>query len=823
MSTRIYTISKEIGMENKELLALLKERGFDVKSASSTINNIDAESIIEEFKSSNKESKADDEGMKTEKEEKPEAASSSGDGSKKPAPVPPARPSSAPPPPPPPPPQSKSPEAPAKTPESKGSEAGSGLPSGVFVKSKDDLDREKAAAEEAKKEASGAKPSAPPPPPPARRGPPPPPPTAGRPPMAPPPPPARRGPGVPPPPPSAAPRPPATSSPESTQEEKSETPSESPEKGEDAKILQIKPPIVVRDFANLIGVKPFRLISELMEMNIFAAMNQTIEEEVASEVAAKHGFLLEVKHRGESAQGGAKKKEKPKVDESKLLKERPPVVCILGHVDHGKTTLLDRIRSANVVKGEFGGITQHIGGYQVEKDGKLITFLDTPGHAAFNKMRARGAELTDIAILVVAADDGFMPQTDEALKFAREAEVPVIVAINKIDTKGANLDRVKQQMQERNLAPEEWGGETITVAVSALKGEGIDQLLEMINLQTEIMELKANPDCPAEGSVVEAQVEVGRGASATVIIQKGTLKQGDALVCGTRYAKARALFDDKGKNLKAAPPSTPVRIIGWSDAPEAGATFKVVKNEKVAKAEAAENLEIRKRTSVAEEPQEAAPTVDDLFAAIASTQKKTLRAVLKCDVQGSLEAVKGMLEAIQSDKVDVEVVAGDVGLITKNDVMVASTSGAVIIGFNVRQENGVTKIAKHHGVEIYQHNIIYELFDQVKEAMAGLLDPILEETKVGAAEVRQVFPVGRAQVAGCLITQGHIRRDAAARVLRKGEIVFEGKISTLKRFKEDATEVRAGYECGIGLDRFNDFSEGDSIETFQVVQKRPSL
>lgn len=810
-------------MENKELLALLKERGFDVKSASSTINNIDAESIIEEFKSSQKESKPDSEEMKVEKEEKPEVAPTLEEGSKRPSPVPSPRPSSAPPPPPPPQPKTPAGSAPTspKAAEPKSGEGSSGLPSGVFVKSKEDLEREKAQAEEAKKEASSPNPS--PPPSPARRGPPPPPPTAGRPPVAPPPPPARRGPGVPPPPPSSAPRSSSTPSAERGEEDKGEDTGKSAVSGDDAKILQIKPPIVVRDFANLLGVKPFRLISELMEMNIFAAMNQTIEEEVASDVAAKHGYLLEVKHRGESAQGGAKKKEKPKVDESKLLQERPPVICILGHVDHGKTTLLDRIRSANVVKGEFGGITQHIGGYQVEKDGKLITFLDTPGHAAFNKMRARGAELTDIAILVVAADDGFMPQTDEALKFAREAGVPIIVAINKIDTKGANLDRVKQQMQERNLAPEEWGGETITVPVSALKGEGIEQLLEMINLQTEIMELKANPDCPAEGSVVEAQVEVGRGASATVIIQKGTLKQGDALVCGTCYAKARALFDDHGKNLKKAPPSTPVRIIGWSDAPEAGATFKVVKNEKVAKVEAAENLEARKRATVADEPEGSAPTVDDLFAAIASTQKKTLKAVLKCDVQGSLEAVKGMLEAIQSDKVDVEVVAGDVGLITKNDVMVASTSGAVIIGFNVRQENGVTKIAKHHGVEIYLHNIIYELFDQVKEAMAGMLDPVLEETKVGAAEVRQVFPVGRAQVAGCLVTQGHIRRDAAARVLRKGEVIFEGKISTLKRFKEDATEVRAGYECGIGLDRFNDFAEGDSIETFQVVQKRPSL
>lgn len=800
MSTRIYQLSKVIGIENKELVTLLQERGFDVKSASSTINNIDADSIIEEFR------------------QKAEQAASSK----------PEEPSSE--------------EFESKTLNVSSAQVSKGLPAGVFVKSVEDLEKEKAAKEAAKLAANqpagkvSPPPATPPPPPSAAPGnrppPPPPPPTAGRPPMVPPAPP-RQGPGTPPPPPAGnrPPMVPSTGPGKPPAPPSSVRPPVAPpvegaegeiETKDDLKILHLKPPIVVRDFAVQLGLKPFRLISELMEMNIFASMNQTIEESVASAVAEKYGFILDVRHRGEAVEK-APVKEKKKVDESKLLKPRPPVVCILGHVDHGKTTLLDKIRKANVVEGEHGGITQHIGGYQIDHNGQPITFLDTPGHAAFNKMRARGAEVTDIAILVVAADDGFMPQTDEALKFAQNSGVPIIVAINKMDTKGANLDRVKQQMQERNIAPEDWGGETITVPISAIKGEGIEEILEMINLQAEILELKANPDCPAEGVIVEAQVETGRGPSATVIVQKGTLKQGDALVSGGFYAKARALFDDQGKNLKKAPPSTPVRVIGWSDAPEAGMTFQVVKNEREAKALAEENIIARRKQVLEDTPEAAAPTLDDLFSAIDSTKKKVFRAVLKCDVHGSLEAIRDMLLAIKSDKVDVDIIDSGVGLITLSDVHMASTSGASIIGFNVRQENGVSKAAKHHGIQIVQHNIIYELFDGVKLAMADLLDPELEENKTGAAEVRQIFPVGRSQVAGCLITEGTIKRDSNARVMRKGEIVAAGKIATLKRFKDDATEVRAGYECGIGIDRFNDFKEGDTIETFLVVKKRANL
>ncbi|MEX2382760.1 MAG: translation initiation factor IF-2 [Opitutales bacterium] len=594
---------------------------------------------------------------------------------------------------------------------------------------------------------------------------------------------------------------------------------------EEVKALQLKPPIVVRDFAVQLGLKPFRLISELMEMGIFASMNQVIDENVASDIAAKYGFILDIRHRGEPAAAPEKKKVKEvvKVDESKFLEPRPPVVCILGHVDHGKTTLLDSIRKASVVSGEAGGITQHIGAYQIEVNDQRITFLDTPGHAAFTKMRARGADVTDLAILLVAADDGFMPQTDEALKHAQSAGVPIIVAINKMDAKGANIERVKKQMQERNIAPEDWGGEIITVPVSAIKGEGVDELLEMILLQAEVSELKANPKAPAEGVIIEAEVEVGRGPSATVIIQKGTLKAGDALVCGRFYAKARALYDDQGKIVKKAPPSMPVRVIGWSDAPEAGALFRVVKNEKEARRIAEENQELQRKDGIAQIPVAPAPTIENLFDAIASTKKKTFRTVLRCDVQGSLEAVRGMLENINSDKVDIDVIQADVGPISQSDVLMASTSQAAIIGFGVKVESGVVKFAKHHGVKIFQHNIIYELLDQVKEGMADLLEPELHEKKLGAAEIRQVFPVGKGTVAGCLVTEGKITRDAKARLLRKGEEVFDSTISTLKRFKEDAKDVRAGYECGIALTRFRDYEPGDIIECYEIQKKRGSL
>lgn len=595
----------------------------------------------------------------------------------------------------------------------------------------------------------------------------------------------------------------------------------------DIKVLHLKPPIVVRDFAAALSLKPFKLISELNQLVGFAAMNSTIDEAVAQKVAGKYGFLLEIKHRADPAvqqqQAKDKKEKKPDEDESKFLVPRPPVVCILGHVDHGKTSLLDAIRKANVAGGEAGGITQHIGAYQIEFNNRKVTFLDTPGHAAFSKMRARGANVTDIAVLVVAADDGFMPQTDEALKHAQNAKVTLLVAINKMDVKGANIEQVKTQMQQRNIAPEDWGGETVTVPVSAIKGTGINDLLEMILLQADVLELKANPKAEASGIVVESEIDFGRGPLATVIVQRGTLRVGDAIVCGQHYAKVRAMFDDQGANVKEASPGTPVRVIGWSGTPDSGAAFKVVKNSREAeKIAEVEEMRLKKVVTTAD----AAPkelSVEDLFKNIAATQAKVLKVIVKTDVFGSGEAVRSVLEGIKSAKVSLEIVGIDVGIVTKNDVLMAGAAGSVIVGFHTKLENGVTSLAKHHGVRVETYEIIYEMGDKVREMMADLLDPDLKETKTGAAEVRQVFPLAKGFVAGCLVTEGKINRNASARLRRGREIIHEGKVSTLKRFKDDANEVRAGLECGIKLDDFNSYQPGDMVECYEVQKVRASL
>ena len=597
------------------------------------------------------------------------------------------------------------------------------------------------------------------------------------------------------------------------------------------KKIHVKPPIVVRDFAGEIGLKPFKLISELMEMGIFASMNQTIEESVAVQVAGRHGCELEIHHRGEQNEKGGSSKpkvEKPDDDDPKFLKPRPPVVCILGHVDHGKTTLLDTIRKANVVKGEAGGITQHIGAYQIDHKDQKISFIDTPGHAAFSMMRERGANVTDVSILVIAADDAFKPQTEEALKFAKEANNAIIVAINKIDAKGANIDRVKQQMQEKGIAPEDWGGETIAVEVSALKGTNIDNLLDMILLQVELLELKANPTCPASGTIIESQIEMGRGASATVIVERGTLKKGDALLCGEVYCRVKTMTDADGNQLKDAPPATPVRVTGWSDVPASGTKFSTEKNEKSAKRCAEENIQGRKLHDAASTQQQntegGAATVEDLFAAIENQQKKCLRVIVKSDVHGSTEALVQALKAIESDKVELDVISKGVGHITKNDITLASAGGAMVVGFNVKLDNGVQSLAKHHDIRIVQHAIIYELIDQVEEAMADMLDAEYTEKKTGAAEVRQVFSVGKTRkVAGCMVTEGLIQRNCIARLMRGGELIHESKIDTLKRFKDDVKEVRAGYECGINVAGYDDYQEGDTIECFAVEEQRASL
>ena len=777
MSVRIHAIAKEINKTSKEVLEILSKRGYDLKSASSTIDNITAQSLIEEFSSS-----SGDESSQTETSADTSAVdkeASSGATDKK---VP-------------------------------------------IVRTKADLDREKREKEEAenaknqeelKAEASDVSevvesasdvpekksPSMAPPPPSRRASAPPPPPGAGK---------------------SVIPSPPAA------------TPSPVEAKSDDdgvgvveGNLIMVKPPIVVRDFAGFIGLKPFQLISELMEMGIFASMNQSIEEDVARRVAKSKGFELEIKHRGEKAEPVSKKKVVIDENDEKFLKPRPPVVCILGHVDHGKTTLLDTIRKANVVSGEAGGITQHVGAYQITHNNQKITFLDTPGHAAFSKIRERGANLTDVAVLVVAADDGFMPQTDEALKFAQRAQGTLVVAINKMDSKGADADKVKTQMQERSIPPEDWGGDVVTVPISALKGDNIEDLLEMILLQSELMELKANPDANAEGVIVEARQEVGRGPTATIIVQKGTLKVGDAIQSGAVHCKVKAMIDDQGNNLKSAPPSTPVNILGWSGVPEAGATYKKFKNEREARREAEEFENLNKFTPPPAEETAAdsdeSSGVDALFAAISKSKATTYKVILKADVRGSLEALKGSLELIQSDKVLLEVLQSEVGQVTKNDVKMASTSGADILGFNVKLENGVMGEAKHLGIQVFQNNIIYEIIDLVKENMANLLEPELVEKKTGRAEIRQIFRVSKGRVvAGSMVMEGSIGRNKIARLMRGGEMIAEGKVETLKRFKDDVNEVKAGFECGIRLDAFDKYEEGDFIETFEVDKITPSL
>ena len=779
MSVRIHQLSKDLGMENKELIELLKSRGYEVKSASSTVDNISAEALREEFAAQAPQPA----------EPKPEA-----------------------------------PVAPK-------------LPEGAFVKSAADIDREhqkKAVAEEAEKEAKAPKqvsPATPPSPPTVATPPssailpkaPNPIPTVSTPTAAP-------TPAGPPKPPAAAQAADVEQAPAAESTE-GEGPEASVAEAGKPKKIHVKPPIVVRDFAGEIGLKPFKLISELMEMGIFASMNQTIEESVAVQVAGRHGCELEIHHRGEQNEKGASSKpkvEKPDDDDPKFLKPRPPVVCILGHVDHGKTTLLDTIRKANVVKAEAGGITQHIGAYQIDHKDQKISFIDTPGHAAFSMMRERGANVTDVSILVIAADDAFKPQTEEALKFAKDANNAIIVAINKIDAKGANIDRVKQQMQEKGIAPEDWGGETIAVEVSALKGTNIDNLLDMILLQVELLELKANPTCPASGTIIESQIEMGRGASATVIVERGTLKKGDALLCGEVYCRVKTMTDADGNQLKDAPPATPVRVTGWSDVPASGTKFSTQKNEKSAKRCAEENIQVRKLHDAASTQQQntegGAATVEDLFAAIENQQKKCLRVIVKSDVHGSTEALVQALKAIESDKVELDVISKGVGHITKNDITLASAGGAMVVGFNVKLDNGVQSLAKHHDIRIVQHAIIYELIDQVEEAMADMLDAEYTEKKTGAAEVRQVFSVGKTRkVAGCMVTEGLIQRNCIARLMRGGELIHESKIDTLKRFKDDVKEVRAGYECGINVAGYDDYQEGDTIECFAVEEQRASL
>src|SRR5436309_2762210 len=590
------------------------------------------------------------------------------------------------------------------------------------------------------------------------------------------------------------------------------------------KIILIKPPIIVKQLATELGLKPHQLIAELMNYNIFANINQTIEPDIASKICENHGFVLEKERREKGA--GVHKVEQvvvapppPVIKEPEELKPRGPIIAFMGHVDHGKTTLLDTIRKTRVAAGEAGGITQHIGAYSVNHNGATLTFIDTPGHAAFTAMRARGANVTDIVVLVVAADDGLMPQTIEAINHAKAApRVKIMVAINKIDLPSANIDRVKKQLQDRGLTPEDWGGETIVCPVSATKGTGIDHLLEMIALQAEVMELKASPTATPRGTVIEAQVEAGRGPTATVIVQMGTLKIGDPFICGDYSGKVKSLLDDRGQPVREAGPSTPVRVLGFTGLPNAGDEFLVMESERAAKQLSDERLEA-KRASKLFVPQRA--TLETLLETAGG--QKVLRIVLKCDTQGSLEALIGALKQIESKKISLEIIHSAVGPISESDILLASASDAVVIGFNVKVESMAVSAAKREGVQIKLYSIIYELLDQIKDAMAGLLEPELRETVIGHAEVKQVFQLSKGIVAGCLVTNGRIARTARARVLRKRQPVYDGGISTLRRFQDDVKEVRAGLECGITLGVFGEYEVGDVIECYQLEQIAQNL
>lgn len=591
------------------------------------------------------------------------------------------------------------------------------------------------------------------------------------------------------------------------------------------KVIQIRPPIVVRDLATRMGLRPHHLLAKLMDLNVFANLNETIREDVAQTLCERLGYRLEIERRGHTPAA-----RKPRETESSIevearpaavhLVPRPPVVTFMGHVDHGKTSLLDAIRKTDVAARESGGITQHIGASVVTTpDGRTITFLDTPGHEAFTKMRARGAQVTDIVVLVVAADDGVMPQTIEALNHAKAAGVTIMVAINKCDLSAANPDRVRKQLQEHGLTPEEWGGETIMCEVSAHTKKGIDHLLEMILLQAEMLELKADPKAPPRGYVIEAQLETGRGPTATVLLKQGTLKVGQAILCGPHGGKIRALINDKGQNVKEAGPAQPVKIVGLWGVPEAGAELTVVANETEAREISEQRLAESRRDAPTTGPRF---SLEDLLRNAAAGEVKTLHLILKTDVQGSLEAIHDALTKLSSDKVKLEIIHAAVGNITENDVLLASAARAVIIGFRVRLESGVSEVAKREGVEIKLYSIIYELLDQVAESLKGMLGPELKETVLGQAEVRQIFELSKGpKVAGCYVTSGRLVRNGRVRVLRRRAVQYEGKIVSLRHFHDDVREVKAGMECGLRLDNYDAFQPGDVLECFTVEKTPP--
>ncbi|PTJ90536.1 translation initiation factor IF-2 [Staphylococcus simulans] len=571
--------------------------------------------------------------------------------------------------------------------------------------------------------------------------------------------------------------------------------------------------ITVGELADKMNIESSSIVKKLFLLGIMANINQSLDDETIELIADDYGVEVE---------------KEVVIDEEDLdiyfddeeedpdAIERPAVVTIMGHVDHGKTTLLDSIRNTHVTQGEAGGITQHIGAYQITNDGKKITFLDTPGHAAFTTMRARGAQVTDITILVVAADDGVMPQTIEAINHAKEADVPIIVAVNKIDKPTANPDRVMQELTEHGLFPEDWGGDTIFVPLSALSGDGIEDLLEMIVLVSEVQELKANPDKRAVGTVIEAELDKSRGPAASLLVQNGTLHVGDAIVVGNTFGRIRAMVNDLGQRIKSAGPSTPIEITGINDVPQAGDRFVVFSDEKQARRIG----EARHEESILQQRQESKNvSLDNLFEQMKQGEMKDLNVIIKGDVQGSVEALAASLMKIDVEGVNVRIIHTAVGAINESDVTLANASNGIIIGFNVRPDSGAKRAAEQENVDLRLHRVIYDVIEEIESAMKGMLDPEYEEKVIGQAEVRQTFKVSKVgTIAGCYVTEGKITRNAGVRVIRDGIVIFEGKLDTLKRFKDDAKEVAKGYECGITIEKYNDLKVDDIIEAYEMVE-----
>jgi translation initiation factor IF-2 len=579
------------------------------------------------------------------------------------------------------------------------------------------------------------------------------------------------------------------------------------------KVIEIEDTITVKELSEKLEKPITEVIRELIFMGVMAAINQEIDFNTAEKLAEKFEVLVAKKQKDIDKESVEQEDEE---DDDTDLQKRPPIVTVMGHVDHGKTSLLDAVRKAKVTSTEAGGITQHIGAYTVTINGEKITFLDTPGHEAFTSMRARGAQITDIVILVVAADDGIMPQTVEAINHCKAANVPMVVAINKMDRPGANLDKVKQELTEHGLVAEDWGGDVICVPVSAHTKEGIDTLLEMVLLTAEMQELKANPNRNGKGTVVESKLDKGRGAVATLLVQNGTIHVGDSIIVGSTYGRIRAMFDDKGKKIKSAGPSIPVEILGLSEVPAAGDRFHEAKDEKTAR-EMADKRKEKLRVEYLQSTHKV--SLEDLYNQIQEGKVKELNVIVKADVQGSIEALKQSLQKLSNDEIKVRVIHGAVGAITETDVTLASASNAIVIGFNVRPDNNAAAIAEKEAVDIKTYRVIYNAIDDIKAAMIGMLEPDYKEVILGKVQVRQVYKISNVgTIAGCYVTDGKIVRNSSVRVIRDGIVIFESELASLKRFKDDAKEVASGYECGLSVEKFNDIKEGDEIESYTMEE-----